>query len=82
MRAWETAVEGALEDELVSLDEENALANYSAHFSLTQQDMDKNGVQTSPVQADVIRDITQGIVPQRETIKGRAPFDIPTEKAT
>ena len=40
VRAWEAAVEGALEDGLVSLDEENALAKYAARFGLTQQDMD------------------------------------------
>ena len=76
VRAWEAAVEGALEDGLVSLDEENALAKYAAHFGLTQQDMDGNGAQTSLVQAAVIRDVTQGIVPQRQTITGAIPFNL------
>ena len=58
IRAWEAAVEGALEDGLLSLDEDNALAKYAAHFGLTQQDLDGNGVQTSLVQAAVIRDVT------------------------
>ena len=75
IRAWEAAVEGALEDGLVSLDEENALAKYSAHFNLTQGDMDRNGAQTSLDQAAVIRDVTQGIVPQRQTITGAIPFN-------
>ena len=76
IQAWEAAVEGALEDGLVSLDEENALAKYSAHFNLTQDDLDQNGVQTSLVQAAVIRDVTQGLVPQRQTITGRVPFNL------
>ena len=59
IRAWEAAVEGALEDGLVSLDEESALAKYTSHFSLTQQDLDRNDVQTSLVQPAVTRDITQ-----------------------
>ena len=42
IRAWEEAVEGALEDGLVSLDEESALAKYTSHFSLTQQDLDRH----------------------------------------
>ena len=42
VRAWEAAIEGALEDGLVSLDEENALAKYISHFSLTQQDPDRH----------------------------------------
>ena len=76
IRAWEAAVEGALEDGLVSLDEEPALAKYASHFNLAQQGLDRNGAQTSLVQAAVIRDVTQGIVPQRQNINGRVPFNL------
>ena len=76
IRAWETAVEGALEDGLVSLDEENALAKYADHFALTQQELDGNRAQTSLVQAAVIRDVSQGIVPQRQNINGAIPFNL------
>ena len=76
IRAWEAAVEGALEDELLSLDEENALAKYAAHFGLKQHDLDGNGVQTSLVQAAVIRDVTRGIVPQRQRVNGAVPFNL------
>ena len=76
IRAWETAVEGALEDGLVSLDEENALAKYADHFALTQQELDGNRAQTSLVQAVVIRNITQGIIPQRQNVRGHMPFNL------
>ena len=76
IQAWEAAVEAALEDGLVSLDEESALAKYASHFSLTQQGLDGNGAQTSLVQAAVIRDVTQGIVPQRQNITGTIPFNL------
>ena len=76
IQAWEAAVQSALEDGLVSLDEESALAKYTAHFSLTQQDLDGNRAQTSLVQAAVIRDVTQGIVPQRQNITGTIPFNL------
>ena len=76
IRAWEEAVEGALEDGLISLDEENALAQYADHFDLTQEELNRNGAQTTMVQAAVIRDITQGIVPQRKTINGNVPFNL------
>ena len=75
IRAWETAVEGTLEDGLLSLDEENALARYADHFELTE-DMDGNGVHTSLVQAAVIRDVTMGIIPQRQNVQGRVPFNL------
>ena len=76
IRAWETAVQGALEDGLLSLDEENALARYADHFSLTQQALDRNGVHTSLVQAAVLRDVTQGIIPKRQRVNGAVPFNL------
>ncbi len=75
-RAWEAAVEGALEDGLLPLDEENAHEKYAAHFGLTQQNLDGNGVQTSLVQAAVIREVTQEIVPQRQHVNGTIPFNL------
>ena len=74
--AWEAAVEGTLEDGLLSLDEENALARYADYFSLAQHDLDRNGAQTSLVQAAVIRDVTQGIVLQRQRVTGHVPFNL------
>ena len=71
IQAWEAAVESALENGLVSLDEESALAKYASHFNLTQQGLDGNCVQ-----AAVIRDLTQGIVAQRQNITGRVPFNL------
>ena len=76
IRAWETAFQGALEDGLVSLDEENASAKYADHFGLTQQDLDGNGSQTSLVQAAVIRDVAQGIVPQPQNIADNVPLNL------
>ena len=49
-----------MENGLVSLDEENALAKYADYFNLTQEDLDGNGAQTSLVQAAVIRGLPHG----------------------
>ena len=76
VRAWEEAVEEVIEDGVVSLDEEAALAQYADPFDLTQEELNRNGAQTTLVQAAVIRDITQGIVPQRQTITGAIPFNL------
>ena len=70
------AVEGTLEDGLLSLDEETALARYAGYFSLDQHDLDGNSAQTSPVQAAVLRDVTQGIVPQQQRVSGHVPFNL------
>ena len=57
--AFEAAVEGVLEDGLLSFDEENALARYLDHFGIDQAHADRNGAQTSMVQAAVIRELTE-----------------------
>ncbi len=49
--AWEAAVEGTLEDGLLTLDEANALARYMEQFSLTPEQLNQNGVQNTLVQA-------------------------------
>ena len=76
VRAWETAVEEAIEDGVISLDEENALSRYLDRFELTNQDVNLNGAHTSVVQAAVIRDITMGIIPQRQNVRGHIPFNL------
>ena len=76
VKAWEAAVEGTLEDGLLTRDEENALYRYLEHFGLTQDQADRNGAQTSVVQSAVIREIAEGVVPQRQNIQGRVPFNL------
>ena len=46
------------------------------HFALTPEQLNRNGAQTALVQAAVIRDITEGIIPQRQNIAGRIPFNL------
>ena len=55
---------------------EDTLAKYVDHFGLEQHDLDGNGVQTSLVQAAVIRDVTRGIIPQRQRVNGAVPFNL------
>ena len=76
VRAWEAAVEGTLEGGLITLDEENALNRYLHHFDVAPEQVDGNGVLTSMIKSAVIRDITEGIVPQRQNIEGRVPFNL------
>ena len=76
IRAWEEAVEGAIKDGLLSLDEENALSQYADHFDLTREELNRNGAQTTLVQAGVIRDVANGLVPQCQTITGAIPFNL------
>ena len=54
----------------------NALARYADYFSPAQQDLDGNGAQTNLVQAAVIRDVTRGVVPQRQRVNGAVPCNL------
>ena len=74
--AWEEAVEGALEDGVLSLDEEAALVRYRHHFDLSAQDLNASGGHTHMVKAAVIREAAEGLVPQRLEITGRVPFNL------
>ena len=76
VQAWETALEGALEDGLFTLDEENALTRYINHFNLSQSHTDAHGVHTSLIKAAVLREITEGVVPDRQQLSGNVPFNL------
>ena len=73
--AWEQAVDHTLEDGLLSLDEEAALVRYLRHFDLSAEDVDANGVRTNMVQAAVIREVAEGLVPERQSV-GMVPFNL------
>ena len=72
----DAAVESTLEEGILTLDEENSLHRYLDHFNITASQVDDNGVLTTKVQAAVIREISEGIVPQRQNIAGRVPFNL------
>ena len=76
VQACEAAVEGALEDGLFTLDEENALTRYINHFNLRQSQLDAHGVHTSLIKAAILREIAEGVVPDRQHLSGNAPFNL------
>ena len=76
VQAWEAAVEGALEDGLFTPDEENALTRYINHFNLSQSQLDAHGVHTSLIKAAVLREIAEGVVPDRQQLSGNVPFNL------
>ena len=63
-----------LEDGLFTRDEENALNRYMNLFNLNTYQLDRNGVPTQVVKSALLRDIAEGIVPERQTITGSIPF--------
>ena len=63
--AWEAAVETALEDALLTREEEAALTRYMDHFNLQTTQVNANGAYRSLVEAVVLREVAEGIIPQR-----------------
>lgn len=78
---WEKAVEVAFDDGVLTEEEESALGELQQHFSLSQQDLDRNGAFTKIVKGAVLRDILDGKLPERVQINENFPFNLQkTEK--
>ena len=75
-QAWEAAVEGSLEDGILSLDEENALLRYMHQFNLSQSDLNANGGFTNMIKSAVIREAAEGLIPERLNLDTRPPFNL------
>lgn len=76
VQGWEAAVEGSLEDGVLTLAEENALVCYLRHFGFSKYSVNDNGAHTSMVQSAVIREVSEGIIPDRLGDIGRVPFNL------
>lgn len=74
--AWQSAVLDALEDNVLSSEEERALVAFKDHFSLAQDELDSNGGYSRLVKAATIRDILEGKLPDRIHIQGEVPFNL------
>lgn len=74
-QAWEAAVEGSLEDGVLSLEEEAALIRYLSHFNLTASDVDRNGAHLNMVKSAALRELSEGIIPNRQNVTGH-PFNL------
>ena len=75
-RAWEAAVEGSLEDGVLSLDEEHALIRYLRRFGLQQSDVDINGAYHNMIKSAVIREAAEGLIPDRLGDVPNVPFNL------
>ena len=81
LSGWEKAVDVAFDDGLLSGEEETALSELKQYFSLSQQELDRNGAFTKIVKGAVLRDIFDGKLPERFQIDGNLPFNLQkTEK--
>ena len=81
VEGWERAVEHFLDDGELDESEEQHLADFRAHFSLTQEQLDVRDAYSRLVKGAVLRDVLQGRVPERCHVEGGLPFNFQkTEK--
>ena len=76
VQGWEAAVETTLEDGVLTEDEEDALSGYLDRFRLEQADVNANGAFRSMIQSAVIREVTEGAVPNRLGDVPPVPFNL------
>ena len=77
VRAWNAAVGAALEDGVLTEAEEDALSRYLDRFDVFRTGgQDHEAMRLKLVKAASIRELTEGIVPKRQTIQGQLPFNL------
>jgi hypothetical protein len=76
IRGWEQAVNHFLEDGHLDSSEEEHLSGFRTHFSLSQGQLDGNGAYSRLVKGAVLRDIMNGVLPERIQIQGNIPFNL------
>lgn len=74
---WENAVSQALEDHILSREEENALAKIADFYSLTDDEKSANGASFAIIQAKILRDIYEGNLFEFPLDGIRLPFIVP-----
>lgn len=75
-QGWERAVEAALDDGVISEEEESALGDIKSQYALSQDTLDRGGAFTKTIKGAVLRDILDGKLPNRINIDGEIPFNL------
>jgi len=76
VKGWENSVEQFLEDGILDTTEEKRLVEFKERFALSQSDLDKNGALTKTAKAAVLRDVLNGVVPQRMSFDRNLPINL------
>jgi hypothetical protein len=75
IEGWQGAVERCLDDHLISEAEQESLSQYQERYALDREELDRNGAYTHLVQGTIIRELTEGKIPDRVKIDGTLPFN-------
>jgi hypothetical protein len=75
IRGWELEVDRALEDGVLSEEEEKRLVLFQNRFSLNQAELGRAGAFSRVSKAAVLRDLLEGEIPDRMKVSGSLPFN-------
>ena len=76
IEGWSKSVEKCLEDGIIDEEEERRLVVFKNGFQFTEEELNKKGAHTRLVQAIVIRDVLNGIIPQRMELTEALPVNL------
>lgn len=76
IEGWENAVEKALEDNILSIAEEEKLLGFATELQFKQDELDRNGAYARVFKGGILREILDGKIPERVTINGPTPFNL------
>lgn len=76
IEGWERAVEGAFDDGVLTEEEESNLVEIQKHFGLDRTDLNQNRAYTKLVKGSVLRELLNGRIPERMSVKGNLPFNL------
>lgn len=76
INGWERAVETAFDDGVLTEEEETNLVDIQKHFKFDQNDLDKNGAFSKVVKGVVLRQLLNGTIPEKVSVKGNLPFNL------
>ena len=77
---WERAADAALEDNVLSRDEEERLNSFRKHFELAPEDLNVHGGWTRIVMGAALRDLLEGKIPTRFRTPEHLPFNMHTSE--
>lgn len=76
VEAFEHSLEAALDDGILSHEEERAVNEFRERFELSERDLDRNGLWTQAAEAAVLREVMEGNVPEPPQLNQRPPFNL------
>jgi len=77
---WEGAANNALEDNVLSRDEEERLNSFRKHFDFAPEDLNVHGGWTRIVMGAALRDLLEGKIPTRFRTPEHLPFNMHTSE--